>query len=344
MKKEKHTSKEKALAKKKAAPTVTEEGKKLKHGAKAEAKEGKKPKPSTKEGKAGIPTGGFKTGAVAAIPFKMKLTGNIVNYIVTKAGVALLQVVKSSDPDKQAFMKNFWAALESSPTMQRELRSLGIYKIRAGLASNAARSFIYGDNKEVFDQQLALMTGEGATKGAIEQLVKKAVHYIDKITSTTSDQQKYSTRTHLGDDLTPRSGPVALDCLLLDIDVIQMIKAAYPTVKLSKIAKHQQIMCNFFTDVEHGKDVIKNHLKPKPNPYEQDMMVKAEEQEEEEISDDEGEYAEGTEEAEEVEDDSSDGEAEYKPDGSGTEEEDESQSGSDEDSSSTVSDSRRETD
>ena len=331
------------MAKKKAASKVTEEDKKPKHAAKAEAKEGKKPKPSTKEGKAGIPTGGFKTGAVAAIPFKMKLTGNIVNYIVTKAGVVLLQVVKSSDPEKQAFMKNFWPLLEGSPSMQRELRTLGIYKIRAGLASNAARSVMYGD-KEVFDQQLALVTGEGATKGAIEQLVKKAVHYIDKCTSTTSDKQKYSTRTHLGDDLTPRSGPVALDVLLLDSDVIQMIKAAYPTVKLSKIAKHQQIMCNFFTDVEHGKDVIKNHLKPKPNPYEQDMMVKAEEQEEEEISDDGEEYAEGTEEAEEVEDASTDSEAEYKPAGSGVEEEDESESSSNEDSSSSGSASSSDTD
>ena len=282
----------------------------------------------------------------------MKKYGNIANYIHTKAGVVLFQIVKSSDPDKSAYMQGFWHGLETSPSMQKELRTLGVYPIRAGPDANVARSFMVGE-REVEEQQLAVITGEGATKGAVQKQINKVAHFMDKYTNTSSTKQKYPTPTHLGDDLTPHSGPVALDALLVDSDVIQILEAAYPTVTLRELAKHKKIMRKYFSDVEHGKLVIESHITGEPIFYKQEMLDEDEEEEEEaeseesdeansdeESSNDENESEEGessTEGGEETDDESSSDEA-----GQHHSEQEEAPHGQDEDDTNMDSDKNKE--
>ena len=108
------------------------------------------------------------------------------------------------------------------------------------------------------------------------------VDHMNKHTNTSGPKQKFPTATHLGEDMTPSTGPVALDEHLLDSDVIQIIQTAHPHSTLQEIAKHKKIMRTFFTDVEHGKLVIESHLTGEPLFWKQEMGA-----EEEEDSDDE---------------------------------------------------------
>ena len=310
-KKELFKDKEGAPAKKKAKSEAIGKDKSLKQPAKAKIKEEKKSTSSTKKGKMGIPSGGFKSGAVATIPFQMKKTGNQVNFIFTKADIVLLQAVKSSNPEKAAYMHSFYLALDNSSIMQRELNTLGVYPIRAGPIQNTTRSFTVAD-RDVPEQQLAVITGKGATKGAAQKMLKMVVSQMNKHTNTASAKQKHPTPTHLGDDLTPRSGPVALDALMTDSDVLNIIQLAYAGSTLSEIAKHKKIMGKFFTDVEHGKRVIESFLTGEPLMDNEDMVAlnEEEEEEEEETEEEETEEEDDDEDVEDGDEDSSEEEEE----------------------------------
>ena len=54
--------------------------------------------------------------------------------------------------------------------------------------------------------------------------------------------QQYPTRTHLGKDVTPASGPIALDARLTDDDVIALLQTAYPETELEEIQGNDKIM------------------------------------------------------------------------------------------------------
>ena len=72
--------------------------------------------------------------------------------------------------------------------------------------------------------------------------------------------QQYPTRTHLGKDVTPASGPIALDARLTDDDVIALLQTAYPETELEEIQGNDKIMEQYFMCVHHDRDVIRSHI------------------------------------------------------------------------------------
>ena len=52
------------------------------------------------------------------------------------------------------------------------------------------------------------------------KLTTKVVSAANRCTNTESAKNTYETETHKGKDLTPPEGPVALDAVLLDWDVV----------------------------------------------------------------------------------------------------------------------------
>ena len=68
--------------------------------------------------------------------------------------------------------------------------------------------------------------------------------------------QQYPTRTHLGKDVTPASGPIALDARLTDDDVIALPQTAYPETELEEIQGNDKIMEQYFTCVGGYKRAV----------------------------------------------------------------------------------------
>ena len=92
------------------------------------------------------------------------------------------------------------------------------------------------------------------------KLAELVAAIANKYITTKTAIQQYPTRTHLGKDITPASGPVALDARLTDDDVIALLQTAYPETELEDIQGNDKIMGQYFTCVHHGRDVIRSHI------------------------------------------------------------------------------------
>ena len=52
----------------------------------------------------------------------------------------------------------------------------------------------------------------------------------------------------------------AMDSMLLDKDVINLMQAAYPDKTLEVMIEDEELMADFWTDVERGVDVVREHI------------------------------------------------------------------------------------
>ena len=50
--------------------------------------------------------------------------------------------------------------------------------------------------------------------------------------------------------------PCPIDACLLDSDIVALMEAAYPDMELDELSTFGEIMASFWTDAEHGMEVI----------------------------------------------------------------------------------------
>jgi len=82
--------------------------------------------------------------------------------------------------------------------------------------------------------------------------------------------------------------PSPVDARLTDDDVIALLQTAYPRTDLEYIQGNDKIMGQYFTCVDHGRDVIRSHITGEPLSDNQEM-ASAEEEEEDDTTDDDSE-------------------------------------------------------
>jgi len=181
-------------------------------------------------------------------------------------------------------MAAFYDQLQNNESTQAKLQSLGIYYIRAGPDDNEHKEFPMGKEQiMVKEKQVACITGTNPKKVLKHAELMAAI--ANKYTTTKTTTQQYPVRTHLGKDVTPASGPIALDARLTDDDVIALLQTAYPGTDLDDIQGNDKIMGQYFTCVHHGRDVIRSHITGEPLSYNQEM-ASAEEEKEDSTDDD----------------------------------------------------------
>ena len=255
--------------------------------------------------------GGFKVAAMPTNIPQLKKKGNVVHWIRTLPGV-LAMSFKKSTTGEQAYMASFHDLIQNNTMVQSSLKSVGLFPIRSGPDSNETKKFVAREN-EYEEQQLACIVDSDAPVKTITKHVEKVVAAADKCTNTVSEKNKYAARTHMGEDKTPKEGPVALDQVMVDDDVLILLQNAYSNHTLEEIAKYPTILSQFFTSVDHAREVINNHLTT-PISYNEEMPSpsEAEDEEEEEVSDDELEAQE--EDSEEDEEDDEEEEQEEEQD------------------------------
>ena len=163
----------------------------------------------------------------------------------------------------------------------------------------------------------------------------------NRYTSTVASNNKYATPTHKGDNMTLRTGPIALDARLLDDDIIPIVQTAYAQNTLEEVAEEPEILGDFFADPNRGRRVILSHLAGIPFMYgdddddmEDDSDSDDEEEKEEEKEDDEEEWDGDDDEEdddEDREDDDMEDDNEGDDKGEDEEEHDDEEDGDDED-------------
>ena len=124
------------------------------------------------------------------------------------------------------------------------------YNFGANPDDNEHKEFPMGKEQIMIkEQQVACITGTNPKK------VLKHAELVAAIANNTTKPaiQQYPTRTHLGKDVTPASGPIALDARLTDDDVIALLQTAYPETELEEIQGNDKIMEQYFTCVHHAR-------------------------------------------------------------------------------------------
>jgi hypothetical protein len=103
-------------------------------------------------------------------------------------------------------------------------------------------------------KQFVLIVGENNnTPAKRKQYAEALVRHFN--TMATSPTYTYPRKVKLGSDLTQRPlRPV--DSVLLDMDVLGFIMAAYEGTRLEKLVKFDGIMKTFWTDLAHGRKVV----------------------------------------------------------------------------------------
>jgi len=296
---------------------------------------------SAKKAAKSLKAGGFSKKTIPMKPVQVKKQGNLVNMTVAACGVAFFTFVKSSNKLMMAYMAAFFDAIQNNTALQAELKSMGLFEIRVDSTSNDTKKFTVGNN-EIPELQLGCIVGRDATPKALQSQWNKVVAIADKHTSTVGTKNKYATRTHLGENLTPRSGPVPLDVLFPDEDTVNVMQVAYPDNDLEDIAGDPEILSQYYTNPKHGRNVVKSHIAGIPLVYHDEEEEDSEEEdsddeestdgEEEDVDDDEDE------EEEEDEDDEEDDNGVDEEESEDSEEEDDMEVNSEDDGDGSVED------
>lgn len=108
--------------------------------------------------------------------------------------------------------------------------------------------------------QLILIIGEEAnTKEGRREVADKLVAHFNS--NAVKPTYTYPRKMKFGEDATTGGRfLLPIDLCLLDNDVVALMKAAYPDMNLHEIAKYDEIMKTFWSDIEHGHEAIEDWL------------------------------------------------------------------------------------
>ena len=78
--------------------------------------------------------------------------------------------------------------------------------------------------------------------------------------TATKANYKFPRNVRFGEDLTGDE-MASMDVMLLDRDVLNLMQAAYPHKTLEVMLEDDELMADFWTDIERGAEVIRTHIK-----------------------------------------------------------------------------------
>ena len=201
--------------------------------------------------------GGFKTDTDTTM-LALPAPGNVVNHITTKAGIMAFTFHTLQAPIKPVNMQAFWKNIHQSKALQQEIKFIGVFPIRARRLDNHIKQN---------ELQLLCSVGTNATICHIKKLAVLVAHHANRATNTKGSILKRLAPTYLGEDLTPLDGPVPLDSILVDSDVISVMKLAHPGHTLREIGKDDKTLENYFEDANRADNVFQTELLAHPHDF-----------------------------------------------------------------------------
>ena len=151
----------------------------------------------------------------------------------------------------------FFHFARTNKSFQQEVKSLGIFEVCASAFDNESKKFT-SNNGDLEGYLLACTIGKDATKAGITKLTTKVVTTANGYTNAKSAKNTFETET--GRDLTPCGGPVALDAVLLDSDVVTVGQFGWSRYTLEELAEEKDFLEDFFTGNEHGRAVLESKI------------------------------------------------------------------------------------
>ena len=210
------------------------------------------PKSSPKKSpKSALTSGKFKSSITALGNKKDKRNQMIIEGL--QQGVLVIYM-KKWNKEEEAFLAPDVQYFNENPDI---MESLGIHAIVYRRGIDGETALPQSDDSGYNWKQFVCIIGESVTLK--EEQIKFANKLIEHFNNNKATAHKYQffTRMKLGADIT-MSKPCPLDACLLDTDVVGLMEAAFPDEDPNDIAEYDDIMCTFWTNLEHGKSVIEN--------------------------------------------------------------------------------------
>jgi len=167
----------------------------------------------------------------------------------------VLAWLKKYNLDQEPFLNHDYQLLHDSPATMEDL---GINAVVHRKGPDGATALTQTPTSTYNWRQMVLIVGEDQnTPHARMEIAAKLVAHFNN--NANSANYQYPHKVKFGSDLTGgQLRPV--DHALLDIDVLGLMMAAYPTTSLEELATFDDIMSTFWTSVERGREVIAAHV------------------------------------------------------------------------------------
>ena len=98
---------------------------------------------------------------------------------------------------------------------------------------------------------------EDNTPEVREEQANQGINLFNR--TATLEHYKHPRNIRFAGDFTAEEMD-AMDAMLLDKDVINLMQAAYPDKTLEIMIEDEELMADFWTDVERGVDVVREHI------------------------------------------------------------------------------------
>ena len=168
-------------------------------------------------------------------------------------GVVVVHV-KKHNKEEEAFIGYDIHFLEENMDVMEEL---GINAIVMRKGIDGETPLVQSPGSSYHWKQFLLIVGEAAnTKEGRAQLALKLVKHFNT-NAATAEMYQYPTKMRFFKDITFNK-PRPVDSCLLDADVVGLMGAAFPSLELEELVTYTDIMQGFWTNIEHGKEVMEN--------------------------------------------------------------------------------------
>jgi len=170
-------------------------------------------------------------------------------------GVVVLHF-KKFNCDEDPFWTPYAKFLDDNPEVKEEL---GINAIVYRKGEDGSTALPNAPGSEYSWKQLVILVGEDQNTAAHRKEVAQKIisHFNEK---ATHEMFRYPRKAKFGRDVTSVP-PRPVDGALLDREVIGLIMAAYPDVTpIMDLTECEDIMETFWTDVNHGAEVMESYV------------------------------------------------------------------------------------
>lgn len=179
---------------------------------------------------------------------------NVVMFEGLQGGMMILYVKKGSKME-EAFITPTIDYLQQNGELMEEI---GVNAILYRKGADGKTEMPKGPKSTYSWKQLLMIVGEdNNTVAGRREAAKVVVEFFNKCVVDEELDYKFQTKTRLGTDETC-DPPRSVDSCLLDSDVVALMKEAYPDVEMEELKDYNDIMETFWSDIEHGKEVVES--------------------------------------------------------------------------------------
>jgi len=169
-------------------------------------------------------------------------------------GVVTAYVSKYNAEEEPFFLYDY-KLLQDNPGI---MENLGINAIVARKGTDGETPMKQSATSTYNWRQFIFIIGEdNNTSAKRKALCAKLVTHFNK-NATTANYQ-YPRKVKFGTDLSDSGMPGPVDANLLDEDVLGLMLAAYPSTPPEELATFDDVMGQFWTDLDHGREVLAAH-------------------------------------------------------------------------------------